>query len=131
MAGEKDKVELETVEEELQEAELEECLDDSIAKKGLEFYHLSWIGAGALIIFIIALWLSPSYFDYIKDPDALYRWGLIKFPQAVLTIFTLLGSACLANLVFPGEILRRVLHEPIACAIVLGSLFLSVGLTLM
>lgn len=111
--------------------EFEECMDKSLSEEYHQLWHLAWIGGIAASVMGIALWLSPWVFDSVQDPEALYRWAIIKFPQAFVTIFILLGSGALADLIFPGHLLKRVIHEPIASAIVIASLFLSVALTLM
>lgn len=113
------------------EKQLKECLDDSMEEEYHQLWHLLWIGGLAAIVMGAALWISPWVFDSVGDPEGLYRWAIIKFPQALMTIFILIGSVCLADLVFPGDLLKRVIHEPVACAIVIAALFLSVGMTLM
>jgi len=113
------------------EQEFKECMNETLTQEYHQLWHLAWIGAIAFSIMGIALWFSPWVFDSVQDPEALYRWAIIKFPQAFVTVFILLGSVALADLVFPGDLLKRVIHEPIAAAIVIASLFLSVALTLM
>lgn len=112
------------------EKQFDDCMNDDLTAERRQLWHLLWIGAFAAISMGVALWWSPWVFDSVDDPEALYRYAIIKFPQAIATIFILLGSVCLADLVFPGDILKKVVNDPKACAIVIAALFIAVGYTL-
>ncbi len=105
-------------------------MNDDMGMESRQLWHLLWIGVLAVVSMGIALWWSPWIFDSVDDPEALYRYAIIKFPQAIATIFILLGSVCLADIVFPGDILRKVVNDAKACAIVIAALFIAVGYTL-
>lgn len=112
------------------EKQFDDCMNDDMMAEGKQLWHLLWVGLLAAIVMAFALWYSPNVFDSVDDPEGLYRWALFQFPKAIGTIFILLGSACLADLIFPGDLLRRIISDPKACAIVIGALFLAVGFTL-
>ncbi len=112
------------------EKQFDNCMNDDMQMETRQFWHLTWVGALAAIIMATALYFSPQVFDSVDDPEGLYRWALFQFPKAFATIFILLGSVCLADLIFPGDLLTKVLGDSKACAIVIAALFLAVGFTL-
>lgn len=107
---------------------IEECRDHKV-EKGQLSYLFYVIGATALIT-LFSLYASPHYFASVDDKDGLYRYILITVPKAMMAMTVLFSSSVLIDFIIPGDLLKKITENSIACAIYSGLLLIGVAIAM-
>lgn len=91
-----------------------------------QFKHLAWVTAGAGIVLAIALFVSPYLFD--SDPEAFWRYILLKLPYTLVQMVLLLLGVCFADLIMPRHSLDCISGEPLSNSIFYAAFVISLAL---
>lgn len=107
---------------------IEECRDHRVEKGQLNY--LFYIIAATALITIFSLYASPYYFASVQDKDGLYRYILITLPKALMAMTVLFSSSVLIDFIIPGDLLKKITEDSIACAIYSGLLLIGVAIAM-
>ena len=91
-----------------------------------QFKHLAWVTVGAGIILTIALLVSPHLFD--SDPEAFWRYILLKLPYTLVQMVLLLLGVCFADFIMPHHSLDCIAGEPLSNSIFYAAFVIALSL---
>ena len=89
-----------------------------------KWFITAFIGS---IIMGFFIWISPSYMPQ-DDVNGLYRYFILHIPVAIFALLTLIGAVFWLDEWTEGDWFKKIYESPLACAIVVAILFLSVAL---
>jgi hypothetical protein len=102
------------------------CHEHSEEPEYTQFRHLAYIGIGAVIILFTALWVSPHLFD--SDPEAFWRYILLKFPYTVVQVVLLLLAVCFADFIMPRHSLDCIAQDSLSNSIFYSAFVIALAL---
>ena len=111
------------------EDKLKACVDDCM-NQDMEKHQLKYfIGLllVTIVITIVALWVSPSYFASVRDPEGLYRFVLISVPKALMAMTVLIGSSVAVDFIIAGDLLKKITDSSLASAVYAGLLMIAIS----
>ena len=91
-----------------------------------QFKQLAWITFGAGIILTIALLVSPYLFD--SDPEAFWRYILLKLPYTIVQMVLLFLGVCFLDVITPRHSLDCIAQEPLSNSIFYSAFVISLAL---
>lgn len=107
---------------------IEECRDHKVEKGQLRY--LFYVIGVTVLITLFSLYASPFYFESVSDRDGLYRYILITVPKAMMAMTVLFSSSVLIDFIIPGDLLKKITENSIACAIYSGLLLIGVAIAM-
>lgn len=91
-----------------------------------QWKHLLWITFGAIVIMAVSLFVSPYLFP--TDPEAFYRYVLLKVPLSIVQSVVLLMGICLADLITPRHSLDCISKEPMSNSVFYSAFVIALAM---
>lgn len=104
---------------------VDDCMNQDMEKHQLKYFI--YLVTVTVVTTAIALWLSPSYFVSVQDPEGLYRFILISIPKALLGMTVLIGSSVAVDFMIAGDLLKKITDSSLASAIYTGLLMIAIS----
>lgn len=104
---------------------VDDCMNQDMEKHQLRYFI--YLLVVTVVVTIMALWLSPSYFASVKDPEGLYRFILISVPKALMGMSVLIGSSVAVDFIIAGDLLKKITENSLAAAVYSGLLMIAIS----
>lgn len=102
------------------------CDADDNVREYTQFKQLFVVVAVAAVTLGVSLWISPYLFD--SDPEAFWRYILLKFPYSVVQAVFLLLMLCVADFIMPRDSLDCIAKEPMSNALFYSAIVISLAI---